>query len=33
VTGTEEGQSTEDALKQKLEEKAKDKLKSLLGGD
>ncbi|MCW8842453.1 MAG: AsmA family protein [Rhodobacteraceae bacterium] len=33
VTETEEGQSTEDALKQKLEDKAKDKLKSLLGGD
>ncbi|WP_243612523.1 AsmA family protein [Shimia aestuarii] len=30
---TQEGQSTEDAIKQKVEDEVKDKLKSLLGGD
>ena len=33
VTETEEGQSTEDAIKKKVEDEVKDKLKSLLGGD
>ncbi len=33
VIDKQEGQSTEDAIKQKLEDEVKDKLKSLLGGD